>query len=746
MALRKGPLLSVQLTANKLQSQIDALLKEVKQPEKREKVYERCILLKNSVDETLETLHKLKKTNELSLISNYDQRKRNEERRLKGMSELLQEVARRLNKELAKQKMDETDKKVKSQATVVKRETVKGVDGGGDDEDDDEDEENDDGEEFDGQDGVELFITISDFEAQEEWDLAFKKGEVLRILDQKPDGWWLAENSQGEEGLVPKTYLQVHKQSRKTSPSVAVESSDEDDDDDDDDDEEEDDDDDEENEEELGNKPQHVKQVFEAPSGKSQLHRIAVKKIVSEINATEGLMTMGNIPEGFRASTLAQLLANGNEFHMSYYLQPKLTQSKLYFKDLHWDRVHGGLHPVKTHISHMFTLWSCRMVPLPGSAVQVLSRQVRFCLFDGQKVLSNIHTIRATWQPKNPKTWSFSPRVTGILPSLVDGDCFVRSNFQSPNIGILFELGVTYIRTATGHQGELSCGWAFLQLFTANGDAVPHRTYEIILNGGTPYEKGLEVDPTISKRATFFQHLMVSRKQPKLLVKLRSPTRQMRAILNLLPETLVGPNCYIHLLAFYRQLLADTLHKDRLNMQKADNFSFNHDILQLPRYCEQTCRKPMMWLYMTCTFREWKDFLYTKVSDLICNPVLATFPKLLEQTDILDALRSAWSEKEATLSWPMKRDATFLKNLFVQVYHDSAYPLLHSTMLPANKWTDDEVEISRWKAIANFLQESQEKNGSLYSLLSPEHAYQVFDIAEISYDFLGMGRNAVPVN
>ncbi|XP_048452640.1 nephrocystin-1 [Rhincodon typus] len=699
MALRKGPLLSVQLTANELQSQIDTLLKEVKQPERREKVYERCILLKKSVDETLETLRKLKKTNELSLISNYDQRKRNEERRLKGMSELLQEVARRLNKELTKQKMDETDVNVKSQATAVKRETVEGVDGGGDDDDDDEDEESDDGEEFDERDGVQLFITISDFEAQEESDLAFKKGEVLRILDQKPDGWWLAENSQGEEGLVPKTYLQVHKQSRKGSPSIAVESSDEDNDDDDDD--------DEENEEELENKPQNVKQVPEAPSCK-EMHAIGVLLFPSILFCFQEFviwyLTVSLDYLHYRSNNYGLILHfpfTGNEFHMSYYLQPKLTQSKLYFKDLHWDRVHGGLRPVKTHISHMFTLWSCRMVPLPGSAVQVLSRQVRFCLFDGQKVLSNIHTIRATWQPKNPKTWSFSPRVTGILPSLVDGDCFVRSNSQSPNIGILFELGVTYIRTATGHQGELSCGWAFLQLVTAIGDAIPHRTYEIILNGGTPYEKGLEVDPTISKRATFFQHLMVSRKQPKLLVKLRSPTGKMRAILNLLPETLVGPNCYIHLLAFYRQLLADALHKDRLNVQKAD---------------------------------------------LICNPVLATFPELLEQTDILDALRSAWSEKEATLSWPMKRDATFLKNLFVQVYHDSAYPLLHSTMLPANKWIDDEVEISRWKAIANFLQESQEKNGSLYSLLSPEHAYQVFDIAEISYDFLGMGRNTVPVN
>lgn len=36
--------------------------------------------------------------------------------------------------------------------------------------------------------------------------------------------------------------------------------------------------------------------------------------------------------------------------------------------------------------------------------------------------------------------------MSGILPALLDGDCFLRCNSTSPNLGILFELGVTFIR------------------------------------------------------------------------------------------------------------------------------------------------------------------------------------------------------------------------------------------------------------------------------------------------------------
>uniref|UniRef100_A0A8C0A0Q7 Nephrocystin 1 n=1 Tax=Anas zonorhyncha TaxID=75864 RepID=A0A8C0A0Q7_9AVES len=536
------------------------------------------------------------------------------------------------------------------------------------DDDDTESSEEEDSEETDDEDkllddpSVKECIAVGNFNAQQEGDLTFKKGEVLLIHDKKADGWWLAENSKGERGLVPKTYLAVNLALSESELQVHNE--------------------DGESQEESD---EHIEVVDETC------------KIVHPNDTVEVLATMGAVPAGFRLSTLFQLLEEGNQFRASYFLQPELTPSQLAFKDLVWDSEKNTIQPRPTRVSLIVTLCSCKMIPLPAGSIQVLSRHVRLCLFDGNRVLSNIHTVRATWQPKNPQMWTFSPRVTGILPSLLDGDCFVRSNSPSSDIGFLFELGITYIRNSTGERGELSCGWAFQKLFTSDGMPVPSKMYELPLNGGTPYERGVEVDPSISRRAGsgVLQQLITLKKQPVLLVKLRSLSTQSKDILNLLPETLIGSMCYIHLLIFYRQILGDALLKDRINMQSAD---------------------------------------------LICNPILATFPQLMDQPDLMDALRSAWADRERNLKRSEKRDREFLKSLFVLVYHDSVFPLLQSTFLPSYKWAEEESEASRWRVIADFLRKSRENDGALQSLLSSENTHKAFDISELAYDFLGEMR------
>ncbi|XP_044117577.1 nephrocystin-1 isoform X1 [Neovison vison] len=676
---QRYPLQALQRRSQELKLQVDSLLSEsrlkgVLDASKRRDIYQRCVQLKQAIDENKNALQKLNKADEPAPVGNYNQKKEEEHNLLDKLTHQLQELAVSISRE---------------NITEIKTPSEREEDDDSADEDEEaEKEEDDDGEESEESGGEEEeteeeekqeneshsqtskeYIAVGDFAAQQAGDLTFKKGEILLIIEKKPDGWWIAKNAKGNKGLIPRTYVEpCNKEGGQDSSEEGSEE-------------------DVEVEDQTA-EGEEVKQ-------RTDSHWSAVRKAISEqINTVDVLTTMGAIPAGFRPSTLFQLLEEGNQFRASYFLQPELTPSQLAFRDLMWDAKTGTIRSRPSRVSFILTLWSCKMIPLPGMSIQVLSRHVRLCLFDGNKVLSNIHTVRATWLPKKPKTWTFSPQVTGILPCLLDGDCFIRSNSSSPDLGILFELGISYIRNSTGERGELSCGWVFLKLFDASGIPIPAKTYELFLNGGTPYEKGVEVDPSISRRAhgSVFHQMMTMRKQPQLLVKLRSLNRRSRDLLSLLPETLIGSMCSIHLFIFYRQILGDVLLKDRMTMQSAD---------------------------------------------LISNPVLATFPKLLEQPDMMDALRSSWAEKESTLKRSEKRDKEFLKATFLLVYHDCVIPLLHSTLLPPFRWAEEETEAARWKVIADFLKQNQENEGGLQALLSPDGVHEPFDISEQTYDFLG---------
>ncbi|XP_034352196.1 nephrocystin-1 isoform X3 [Arvicanthis niloticus] len=678
----RDPLQALRRRGQELKQQVDSLVTESQltgalEPSKRREIYQRCIQLKQAVDENKNALQKLNKADEAAPVGNYEQRKEEEHSLLEKLACQLQELAVGISRKDTLKVEAHSDKEEDDMTEDDEDEETEET--GGEEEESEGDEEGKQEQASRKQAETVTYIALGDFAAQQAGDLTFKKGDILHIIEKKPDGWWLAKDAEGAEGLIPRTYLEPYNKEDNLESSE----------------------DSEEGGEEDGE--EDVEVMDETADGaqvkqRTDSHWSAVRKAISEINTVDVLATMGAIPTGFRPSTLSQLLDEaGIHFRGSYFLKPEITTSQLAFRDLMWDAKAGTIMSRPSRVSSILTLWSCKMIPLPGTSIQVLSRHIRLCLFDGSKVLSNIHTVRAVWQPKKPKTWTFSPQVTGILPCLLDGDCFIRSNSSTPDLGILFELGISYIRNSTGERGELSCGWVFLKLFDASGVPIPAKTYELFLNGGTPYEKGVEVDPSVSRRAqgSVFRQMISIRRQPQLLVKLRSLNRRSRAMLSLLPETMVGSMCSAHLLIFYRQILGDVFLRDRTSLQSAD---------------------------------------------LISHPVLATFPVLLEQPDVMDALRSSWAEKESTLKRSEKRDRELLKAEFLLVYHDCVLPLLHSTLLPPFRWAEEETEAARWKAIADFLRQSRENEGSLKALLSPDGVHKPFDLSEQTYDFLGAIR------
>ncbi|KAL7861451.1 hypothetical protein SRHO_G00128920 [Serrasalmus rhombeus] len=672
---KKGPLQTVQKEGDDIKRKVDALTQDVTKLDisDRTETLRRCTDLQNTVAETLKRLNKLTKADESAPIGNYDQRKRDEEERLR----ILQDRLKTLTLQLQPQEKDAghssteaeedsaeevSEEEDDSQVGEVEEEEDVAEDDNVNDEDADDDEADHKVKEdvMSTTKGAGTYVALSEFTGEEEGDLTIQKGAVLKILQKNEDGWWLAQDSKGNKGLVPRNYL-------KMISLLEQESEGEDN-----------------SEEEQEGENETAKS---RPSTSSNWD--TVREAITEIDATDVLSAMGAIPPGFRPSTLSRLLEEGTSYRASHYIQPKLGQSELCFKDLQLDPDSGKVHARLSRVCLTLTLWSCRMIPPPGVGLQVLSRHVRLCAFNGTEVLSNIHTVRVTYNPSSPKTWSFSPRMSSLLPCLLDGDCFFRCDSDSHDLGILFELGITYIRNSTGERGDLSCGWAFLKLFDENGALIPLRTQELAVHGGTPYEGKADIDATSTKRGSssgVLQQMLMSRKQPKLIVKLRSPNTRTREQLNLLPDTIIGYLSTVRLLALYRQLLADALLLERVTMQNAD---------------------------------------------LICSAVLATFPEVLDHPDLMDAFKNSWVVSQNNLKRSDKKDITALKKLFENVYMSSVFPLLYSAEMPAPLWADESTETQRARLIYSPIHKI-----TMETMLSPNHPHQAFDISQVTYDLL----------
>ncbi|XP_013889255.1 nephrocystin-1 [Austrofundulus limnaeus] len=669
----------VQREADVVERKVDRLVKDVNNTHgSKEELFRRCRELQISAEKTLKALQTLAKADDRAPEEDmrYDRKKQAEERRLKKMLERLNTLSLELSPPGPSAAAD----------NISKEDSEDDGDGNsGDnnssDDDDDDDDETDGKDEDRAPSSSQFYMVLNDLEGEQEGDLSIQRGEVLRIIKKTSDGWWLAQNTKGYRGVVPKTFLKLDSEI-------------DDEDEEDTEDEDENDEDEEEEEDEVEEKPSDDQGKDSKVSNWS-----TVRKALTQIDTTDVLSAMGAIPSGFRSSTLSKLLEEDVHFKCSHYVQPELSGSQLSFKDLSLDTDTGRVRSRQVRTCVCFTLWSCRMIPSPGVGLQVLSRHIRLCAFDGTQVLSNIHTVRASYNSKNPKTWTFSPMMSGILPTLLDGDCFLRSDSLSPNLGILFELGVSFLRKSTGERGELSCGWAFLKLTDDTGNPIPNKTYELQVNGGTPYEKDVIVE-TSTNRKSVFQQMLQGKQQPKLNVKLKSTNSRTRAQLSLLPDTLLYCLNCVHLLVLHRQLLADTLLIDRPTMQNADPIS---------------------------------------------SPILSTFPALLDQTDLLDALRISWMEAETNMSRAQKRDLTYLKQEFSKVYM-SVYFLLNSPSLPCYRWADPPSEEQRARVIYAALedlkkyQHTARQSGGPEIFFDSDHSHFAFDVQECTFDLLNAAR------
>ncbi|XP_063720385.1 nephrocystin-1-like isoform X1 [Symsagittifera roscoffensis] len=518
----------------------------------------------------------------------------------------------------------------------------------------------------------EQYIVLDDFKTDLRGDLDIHKGEVLTIILKREDGWWSCKNARGEQGLVPSNYLKL-KVSAETKAadeeaddeaeydSEEYEEEEDDEEEDYSDMEDEEDSKEDENEVSTVSEKQDKEDTEKSPrsnlkgwgSLRKQLHKRTEADIVA---------ALGGGPSGFRPSTTAKLLHSENSSH-SYVkaLHPQISDSGFQMRDLFWDSKTSSLKPRETKALRTFRLLIAKNVPLPAEGVQVLCRYANICLFDGNSIQSNIMTVKATWNESDPKTWRFTPKTSGLIPTLLEGYGFFRFPSYIINLGLLVELNVAYHRPKSGEKGDMSCGRVYLKLCSDYGSslAIGNKEFEIEIQGGTPFEKDVALDATATGDTSLtgsntLRSLMSTKRQITLSLKMGELSKEEKQMASYLPVYIVMPVTSLQFTMFYRQILAQEL---------------------LGGGKERSVIKP------------------------ISSPFLANFPVAMDTPDLIDLLRSEWMELAKNMKRAEKKNPVFLRNSFHTLFLQTVYPIMYSYALPKFALNDQESQSERWRLI-----------------------------------------------
>ncbi|KAF3848166.1 hypothetical protein F7725_021194 [Dissostichus mawsoni] len=57
----------------------------------------------------------------------------------------------------------------------------------------------------------EFVRALFDFPGNDDEDLPFRKGDILRVLEKPEEQWWNAQNSEGRAGMIPVPYVEKYR-------------------------------------------------------------------------------------------------------------------------------------------------------------------------------------------------------------------------------------------------------------------------------------------------------------------------------------------------------------------------------------------------------------------------------------------------------------------------------------------------------------------------------------------------------
>eukprot|EP00003_Mantamonas_plastica_P015120 TRINITY_DN2581_c0_g1_i1.p1 TRINITY_DN2581_c0_g1~~TRINITY_DN2581_c0_g1_i1.p1 ORF type:complete len:684 (+),score=177.11 TRINITY_DN2581_c0_g1_i1:104-2053(+) len=354
---------------------------------------------------------------------------------------------------------------------------------------------------------------------------------------------------------------------------------------------------------------------------------------------------------GFRPSTLAEVEKQG--YSIENVVLPQLKDNGLEFLDLQLDHETQYLVTRPNATTFRATVLQAEYVPLPPPGRpegtdydlperEIAHRKVRVALYNKKSKKSerefygNVHSIRGSYMNGEKHTWKFLKRGVGddsVETKLNENSCLVRSEQCHPDLYLLFELVVVYKvrqpnlgnalpdRVGDDYQ-ELSCGWCAIRLYDENMTHADFTTYELPLNGGTPFDEEGQLLLDDDMKGDEYQNVFLAKMRnkrviPTLKFKLSSLSLPDRTDASLLPDSIICAQSTVGLIVYFRELLIDTflIH---MNQESAEDLGYVHDV------------------------------------------VLSYFPKMLQQPDILEELKARWDIRYKSLKNAEKNSSRML--------------------------------------------------------------------------------------
>ena len=363
---------------------------------------------------------------------------------------------------------------------------------------------------------------VSNFMSEEPEDLSFSKDAILYVIDDsRKDGWLLAYNEEGDQGLVPGNYVVT------------------------------------EGEEGGGEGTEDEGVSREQQSGADLWKK--VRSYVAPDAFKLALKGLGiELPAGFRESALAKFHTSP-EHMLSSRFRPKLSLTGLSFRDP--CRKSTRFPALEKEISILYA----SNVPDVEGQLEGVKRCVRLCVYDKRTgVVSNVLSLPADTSTGDKKTWKLSK-------SELSKDLIFSVKRADSNLELVLELGVSYKKESTQH--ELGSGWTSLSLFQQNLQAgLVNRTYGLKLHGGKLFDRGVDLDPTLnptSKKSIF----SINRK-PTLFVRISPIARSSKDLAINLPDDVIIHRAYLSLTHRYQQLASQILECSTLNLTSPEIYVF----------------------------------------------------------------------------------------------------------------------------------------------------------------------------